>query len=180
MKKALIASALMLSSAAVAAPVEVTRFAAPGAIVPGPTAAATKADTLEQSAYQLTVARELERLGFATQGTPRYLYDVTVTRDVRTSAVRRSPVTIGIGGGTGGWGGGIGVGASFGVGSARSRDTVVTQLSVRLRDAASGAAVWEGRAQTEDRKGDAATVDRLADVLFKDFPGATGRTIRVR
>lgn len=62
---------------------------------------------------------------------------------------------------------------------------VVTELGVRIQRRSDATFFWEGRAQLEARAGTAladraAAVDRLAEALFRDFPGESGRTIRVR
>lgn len=161
-------------------PIDVTRFSATPDIV---RAAAVPAPggppTLEHRMYEDAVGRALARTGFGGTDSPRYTYSVDVSRDTRTRLARRSPVTIGIGGGTGGYGGGVGLGASFGLGGQRSGDSVVTRLSVQLRERVSDRVVWEGRAEGETAMSDAGSVDRLADALFRDFPGESGRTMRV-
>lgn len=177
--------ALVVMSAAAAArpPVEVTRFAAQPTIVPGSASpTSTPGQSLEQRANEDAVAGALSRVGFrpADPANARYTYSVDVTREVRDAQRRRSPISIGIGGGTGGYGGGVGLGANFGVGGRRSSATTVTRLSVQLHDRATQSVVWEGRATTtDDRDQPVATVTRLADALFKDFPGDSGRTIKV-
>lgn len=160
-------------------PAQVTRFSAAPDVARGSAAPAPgSAPTLEQANYESAVGRELTRLGFVGGDPMRYTYSVDVTRTTRERTSRRSPVTIGIGGGTGGWGGGIGGGVSFGVGGGGSRDTVVTRLSVQMRERASGRVVWEGRAEGVS-DATAASVDRLAAALFRDFPGESGRTVYV-
>jgi hypothetical protein len=62
---------------------------------------------------------------------------------------------------------------------------VVTELGVRIQRRSDATVAWEGRAQLEARAsstlaGGAAAADRLAEALFRDFPGESGRTIRVR
>ena len=70
--------------------------------------------------------------------------------------------------------------------AARGRQgDVVTELGVRIQRRSDATVAWEGRAQLEARAGsaladDAAAADRLAEALFRDFPGESGRTIRVR
>jgi hypothetical protein len=56
---------------------------------------------------------------------------------------------------------------------------VGSPLSVRIKRRSDGTLFWEGRAMDPSGKGavDAAT---LASALFRDFPGESGRTIRVR
>ena len=62
---------------------------------------------------------------------------------------------------------------------------VVTELGVRIQRRSDATVAWEGRAEIEARAGSAlaergAAVDRLAAALFQDFPGESGRTIRLR
>ncbi len=176
----LLAMLLLAGCVTTPGPVEVTRFVAGpdiarAAVLP----ASGSAPTLEQKSYEDAVGRALARLGFAGEGPARYTYSVDVTRDSRAALRRRSPVTIGVGGGTGGYGGGVGLGASFGLGGKRARDTVVTRMSVQLRERATGRVVWEGRAQGETTEIGGASIDRLAAALFRDFPGESGRTISV-
>ncbi len=177
---AALAVALSPATVALAKSVQVTRFAAPGEIARGPAAPAVAAASLEQSTYDAAVSRELAQAGFAAEGSARYTYTAEVTKDVRRDTARRSPVTIGIGGGTGGYGGGFGIGGSFGIGSSRARDTTYTTLFVQLRDRTSGNTVWEGRAEAESTAPGGERIERLAAALFKDFPGQTGRTISVK
>jgi Domain of unknown function (DUF4136) len=172
--------ALVTSSASLAKPVQVTRFTSPAELVRGPAAPATAAASLEQSTYDAAVSHELAGIGFAAGGDVRYTYTAEVTKDVRRDPVRRSPVTIGIGGGTGGWGGGFGIGGSFGVGTPRGRDTTLTTLFVQIRDRTTGKTVWEGRAEAESTVPGGERVERLAAALFRDFPGQSGRTISVK
>lgn len=171
-------------------PVEVTRFHLSGDIARGTAVAAPASNGnvvgLEQSTYETAVGRELSRVGFAPgdTGSARYTFTANVLRDSRAALARRSPISIGIGGGTGGYGGGVGGGVSFGLGGNRSRTTTVTELSVQLRERSTGSVVWEGRAQTEAPSNAPAAqpglaAEKLAAALFRDFPGESGRTIRV-
>ena len=166
-------------------PVQVTRFHLQGDIVRGPIAPVAASNSLERGTYDAAVARELARLGFAPgDASARYTFSTEVMRDTRAALARRSPVTIGIGGGTGGYGGGVGLGASFGLGGNRSGTVVVTLLSVQIRERGGNGVVWEGRAETEAPSNAAAAqpglaADKLAAALFRDFPGESGRTISV-
>lgn len=179
-------------------PVTVTRFHIPQqvaagdiAIVPG---AGTDPQSLEYQSDLAPVSVELARLGYRVvapgPGVP-YLAEVDVTRGSRMAPPRRSPVTIGIGGGfgTGGYhsGGGLGGGVAFPVGGDRAGPELVgTQLSVKLRRRADSTVYWEGRAFSEARAdapeaaSPATAVPRLAAALFQGFPGDSGRTITVK
>jgi hypothetical protein len=178
-------------------PVEVSRFhlGAPletGTLSAEPTTAGW-ATSLESQIYTGAVANELSRYGYAptATGTPsQYLAVVGVTRTTREGPPRRSPFTVGIGGGTstGGYrGGGVGLGGgvSFPVGKTRYREIILTDMSVQIRRRSDGTVIWEGHAQTAT---DAAAPDaqanaeaaKLANAIFRDFPGESGRTITVK
>ena len=62
---------------------------------------------------------------------------------------------------------------------------VATLLDVRIQRRSDGTVFWQGRAVSEAAAGSAgaqrgAAVERLAEALFRDFPGESGRTIRAR
>jgi Domain of unknown function (DUF4136) len=182
----LLSTALALGGCAASIPpVQVTRFHLGSQIVRAPVALVGVGNSLERAAYDAAVARELARLGFAAGSSDaRYTFSTEVTRDTRAGLAKRSPISIGIGGGTGGYGGGVGAGVSFGLGGNRSNETVVTRLSVQLRERSGTGVVWEGRAETEAPTNAPASqpglaADKLATALFKDFPGESGRTITV-
>src|SRR3546814_12129641 len=90
--------------------------------------------------------------------------------------------SIGVVGGTYGGGLGIGLGTSFGLGKGKSRDITVTTLAVQLKRASDEAVIWEGRAigRTESDAAPADEIGRLADALFRDFPGPSGQTVEVK
>ncbi len=148
------------------------------------------ASSLEFDAVADAVGRELTRLGWTVQkGNARseQVAIVTVNQESRI-APRRSGFSVGIGGGTGSYGRGGGVGVGGGVNLPVGRTTnqlVATQLAVRIQRRSDATVAWEGRADHEARAGtpDAAratAASRLAAALFRDFPGESGRTIRVR
>jgi len=79
----------------------------------------------------------------------------------------------------------IGRGIAPGAAEGSSVGVIATLLEVAIRRRSDGSVFWEGRAVGEARTGTAdasrmAAVDKLADALFRDFPGESGRTIRVR
>ncbi len=186
-------SALSACSATIP-PVEVTRFNTGQQMVSGSVAVVPMAggdsQGLEFRTYASAVSRQLAALGYADNSgsTSPYIAEVDYSRGTRTEAAKRSPFTIGIGGGIGGGsygrGGGIGIGTSIGLGRGGTRETVITRLSVRIKSRADGKAIWEGRAETAApaRAPSAApglAADKLAAALFKGFPGQSGETILV-
>lgn len=187
LRSLLVASLLALGACATpSTPIEVTRFHLGEVnergnvmVEPAPGAPAG----MEFGMYASAVANELSRLGFApVDGVGQSLYVAVL--DVRTATRERvgdrSPVSIGIGGSTGGWHSGVGAGVSFGLGGNRGGLMVATQLSVQLKRRSDQTVVWEGRARGEAPERDsAALAGRLANALFRDFPGQSGRTISV-
>ena len=189
------AAALSLSACATTereAPSQVTRFhlGQPVARAQIAIEAFDPADqnSLEFRSYADAVARELTRLGWTVVGSTQseQVALINVEQGSREALAQRSPVSIGVGGSTGGWGSGVGVGLGVGIpiGGSRSREIVATQLEVRIKRRSNGEVFWEGRAMTEARA-DAPlaqrtlAVEKLADALFRDFPGESGRTISV-
>lgn len=167
---------------------EVTRFHIEQPIAPQPfniePGDPADADSLEFRTYAEIVAAELAQLGFTRAGLDEaeMIAVVEVTHATRAEAARRSPVSIGIGGGSYGGNVGVGLGTSFGVGGSRGGEVMVTQLDVKLKRRSEGTVVWEGRAVRASEPGEAsrtAVVQRLADALFEGFPGESGQTITV-
>ena len=148
------------------------------------------ANSPEFDAIADSVGRALTRLGWTVQkrnAGSEQVATVTIEQETRI-APRRSGFSIGIGGGTGSYGrhGGVGVGGAVDIQVGRTTDRLVaTRLSVRIQRRSDATVAWEGRADYEARAGTpdatrAAAANRLAAALFRDFPGESGRTIRVR
>jgi len=79
----------------------------------------------------------------------------------------------------------IGRGLSATVPAGTSANVTASLLEVAIRRRSDGTVFWEGRAVDEAPTGSSgaartAAVERLASALFRDFPGESGRTIRVR
>ena len=148
-------------------------------------------NSLEFERISASVERELARLGWqvdARRGDTEQVAVVSLEQGVRTGR-RRSGLSIGVGVGGGSWGRsggvGVGVGGTIPVGGARSDQIVGSRLSVRIQRRSDATVAWEGRAELEAGGGSALAspieaADRLASALFRDFPGESGRTIRVR
>jgi hypothetical protein len=149
--------------------------------------------SLEYRSYAAAVEAELLRNGYtraAPGTTPQYVATVAFRRRNEAGPPRRSPVSIGIGGGgfSGGRrGGGVGLGGGIGfpLGGGRAQELVVSELAVTIKRRADLSPIWEGNAQAaaDIRSSDAQTdalAARLARALFTGFPGESGRTIEVR
>lgn len=79
----------------------------------------------------------------------------------------------------------IGRGLSPTAPAGASADVTASLLEVAIRRRSDGTVFWEGRAVGEARTGTpesarTAVVERLAEALFRDFPGESGRTIRLK
>ncbi|MDO7844639.1 DUF4136 domain-containing protein [Sphingomonas immobilis] len=208
--KALHALALGLTAASLAgcettgasAPTQVTRFhlGAPlerGTLNVEPMPGNQPA-SLEFKTFAAAVQTELLKAGYdapAPGAKEQYLAVVALQQDTREGPPRTSGLTIGLGGGGvigggggyrgGGGGVGLGGGVSFPVGKVRHQYFTLTNLSVTIQRARDKTVIWEGRAQTATRDrapgGTAAEVAaKLADAMFRGFPGESGRTITVK
>jgi len=172
--------------------IAVTRFHLGQPIARGEIAAEAanldEANSIAFAETALPVARELTRLGWTVTVRNPNSEQVAVIRITQGSraARSRSGLSIGIGGGTGGYrGGGVGVGVGGTIPIGGSGPIIVTDLNVRIQRRSDATVAWEGRALLEARAGSPladprAATDRLAAALFQDFPGESGRTIRVR
>jgi len=149
------------------------------------------ANSLEFSRIEDSVGRELGRLGWTVDKGNGHTEQVALVRvdQMARAGGRRGGLSIGLGVGGGSWGRGGGVGVGVGgtvpVTGYGPSQIVATQLSVRIQRRSDATVAWEGRAEIEARGGTplaarAAAADRLAWALFRDFPGESGRTIRVR
>lgn len=184
---------LLAGCVAPVGPVEVTRFHVPqtaqlgtGTIAVEP-AEGMDGQSLEFRTYAAAVSRELQRLGYADMvAGGRASQSVAIVRIERESfrrAADGSPVSVGLGAGTGSYGSGVGMGLGFNL-SGPPPETIETRLSVTIRDRASGQALWEGRASFSARASSPLaqtqlSAGKLAEALFRNFPGTSGETILV-
>ena len=190
-----LAALLVSGCTAMTPPVDVTRFhnAQVAPIIPGTIRIQANVTeegdgrSLEYGTYSAALLRELQRVGFAeARDNPdksEYVARYTIDRAVLSAGGSRSPVSVGVGGSTGSYGSGVGLGIGINLGG-RPKDKIVTELSVRISSRASGNVVWEGRASIEAKQGSPAAqpglaAAKLAEALFRDFPGVSGTTIRV-
>jgi predicted small secreted protein len=126
------------------------------------------ANMVEFPAYASSVNRQLTRLGWTVAPSNRQTEQVALI-DVQQGS--RAALTARVGGA-----------AAIGAGAANS---VATLLEVRIRRRSDGTVIWEGRAISEAPAAATgaqrtAAVEKLAEALFRDFPGESGRTIRLR
>jgi hypothetical protein len=174
-------------------PVEVTRFhdaaalarLGQGTITVMAAPGFSDGQTLELASYQSAITRELQRVGYtqAAAGTSQQVAEVRVERFTVRPDRSRGPVSVGVGGSTGSYGGGVGVGIGLDL-SGGPKEQVTTELSVMIRDAATRATVWEGRANfTVPASAPLAQTQlgaaKMAEALFRGFPGNNGETIEV-
>jgi len=172
-------------------PVEVTRFNRAAEGVPYGTGSFSVAlvgesvsdQSLAGSPYLTAVAREMQRIGYRDNSG-----NSDVIAEVRFGATvirpdRRAPVSVGVGGSTGGYGSGVGVSLGFDLGGGAAAQ-IQSSLAVRILRRSDQLVIWEGTAVQAAKAGSPAAqpgiaASKLAEVLFKDFPGVSGETIRV-
>ena len=140
---------------------------------------------LEQGIYEAAVMRELQRAGYSNADTENsdYVARVAIVQNDIAAPPKRSPVSVGVGGSTGSYGSGLGLGIGINLGGG-PKAKIATELSVRITRQSDGKSIWEGRSSIEVKEGSPAAqpglaAGKLAEALFKDFPGESGTTIRV-
>lgn len=174
--------------------VEVSRFVAEGpaaqALGRGAITVAARggglAEDRERATYEAAVIDRLAGVGYDTATAPgdsSQVVELTVRHaEIEPAEAPRKPVH-----------GAMSVGVSSRGGSYQSlalgvdlrkpaKALLSTRLEARIRDKASGAVLWEGRADIATRDGDPRWTDqaiaaRLAEALFAGFPGRNGETI---
>ncbi|HEX8261479.1 MAG TPA: DUF4136 domain-containing protein [Allosphingosinicella sp.] len=129
----------------------------------------------EFPAYAAAVGRQLSRLGWqvvptATNSEQIALIDLEQGSREAVAALSAAR---------------IGRGLSPAAPAGTSANVTATLLEVAIRRRSDGTVFWEGRAVGEARTDSpqaarTAAVERLAEALFRDFPGESGRTIRVK
>jgi hypothetical protein len=129
----------------------------------------------EFPAYSAAVARQLTRLGWTvvptTTGSEQIAL-IDLEQGSREAVAALSAAR-------------IGRGLSSAAPAGGSANVTASLLEVAIRRRSDGTVFWEGRAVDEAPSGSAGAarttvVERLAGALFRDFPGESGRTIRVR
>lgn len=146
--------------------------------------------SLEFGQIAASVERELTRLGWnVVHGNARseQVAVIRVEQGARLAESSGFSIGFGVGGadyGRHGGGVGGGVGAEIPI-TGQANQVVGTQLGVRIQRRSDATVAWEGHAEMEalggtPLAGRAGAADRLAAALFQDFPGESGRTIRVR
>ncbi|HYN45612.1 MAG TPA: DUF4136 domain-containing protein [Allosphingosinicella sp.] len=191
----LLAGCAMETGGGLSTAASVTRFHLGQPVARGPIAVEpgdpADANSLEFAQIAASVERELGRLGWTVDARNGRTEQVAVVRvdQAARQGRRGGGVSIGLGVGGSSWGRrsgvGVGVGGSVPVAGYRAGQVVATQLEVRIQRRSDATVAWEGRAESEARAetpqaSRAAAADRLAAALFQDFPGESGRTIRVR
>jgi len=132
------------------------------------------------------VMAQLQMLGYSEgkAGSSAQVAQVQVVRRTVQPEAARGPVSVGVGGSTGTYGSGLGMGIGIDL-SPKPAAQVQTDLAVSIRQRASGATLWEGRASfTVSAKSPLATTalaaPKMSEALFAGFPGQSGETIEVK
>jgi hypothetical protein len=129
----------------------------------------------EYPAYAAAVGRQLSRLGWTvvpTMGQSEQIALIDLEQGSREAVAALTAAR-------------IGRGVSGNAPAGTSAGVTATLLEVAIRRRSDGTVFWEGRAVGEARTGSpeasrTAAVERLAEALFRDFPGESGRTISVK
>ena len=138
--------------------------------------------SLQFGALAAAASAEFARVGFKPMavGQPAdYAARIALTGSSEV-VQRRSPISIGIGGGGGGWNGGVGGGVSFPIGGG-TRTVTAALMTMQIRRVSDNAAVWEGRATAIAPGADAmSAAPALLQALLKGFPGPNGQAMKLK
>ena len=170
--------------------VTVSRFVANGpaaaalrhgtiAAIAAPTGSGT--DSRELATYQAAVLDQLAQLGYRTdvpEQSAAQVVELHIGHDEVAPQEARKPVSGEATVGMSNHGSMVGLGLAVDLSKPKGA-LVATRLEARIRDRASNAVLWEGRADTVTRAGSekwtaTAIAARLSSALFDRFPGATG------
>ncbi|MBS0481558.1 MAG: DUF4136 domain-containing protein [Proteobacteria bacterium] len=189
---ALASLAALSACVAPVGPVQVTRFHLPDtatlgkgtiAVEPAP---GSDGKSLEWQTYQVAVQRQLALLGYgeAAAGQSSQVAQLRIARDILEPGHAGSPVSVGVGGSTGSYGSGLGLGIGINL-SPKPAAQVQTDLGLMIKDRATGQTLWEGRASFQASAKSpladtALAAPKMAEALFKGFPGQSGETIEVK
>lgn len=140
--------------------------------------ATSPVDAREMATYQAAVIDALAGAGYQT-ATPEgaHVTEVRVLHSVaEPQEAPKKPVSGEMAMGVSNRGSMMGLGINIDLTKPRAA-LVSTRLEARIKDRASGAVLWEGRADILTREGDARWTDqkiaeRLASALFEGFPAA--------
>jgi hypothetical protein len=145
------------------------------------TLAGSAAEGREQATFEAAIIDQLAKAGYDT-ATPDpmggQIVELTITRDeLEPAEDKKNPIS---GSGTVGVSNrGSYMGLSLSYDATKPRGALIsTGLEIRIRDRASGAALYEGRARIAAREGDTHYTDtaiatRLAAALFDHFPSSS-------
>jgi hypothetical protein len=136
---------------------------------------AADANRPEFPAYAASVARQLTRLGWTVvprTAASEQVAMIDLEQGSREAIAALTAARVGRG---------VAVAAPAGA----AQNVTASLLEVAIRRRSDGTVFWEGRAVGEAPTGSAeaartAAVERLSEALFRDFPGESGRTIRLK
>lgn len=170
--------------------VDVSRFVAEGegvkalghgsVVVSSSADGADPADSRQLATFEAAVVDRLAAAGYDTAArteTGGQAVELRIARaEVRPAETKRKPVSGEMAVGAGNRGSMMGMAVNIDL-SKPAKALHSTRLEARIRDRASGAALWEGRAEIITRDGDErwsdqAIATRLAGALFDRFPQA--------
>jgi len=139
------------------------------------------ADSRDLATFEAAVVDQLARIGYRTDvaaADAGQMVELRIGRERVADREVRKPVSGEMAVGVSNRGSGVGLAVNVDLSKPRGA-LIATRLEARIRDKASGAVLWEGRADVTARDDDDAwsagrTATRLAAALFDGFPGATG------
>ncbi|WP_336979682.1 hypothetical protein [Altererythrobacter fulvus] len=164
-----------------------TSYGPPGPSAPSP----GTGDERENATFEAAVIDQLVQAGYQTQngqtqnGAAGQLVELRIVHGVAQPAEPpRKPVSGEMDVGVSNRGSMVGLGLNLDF-TKPKKALLSTRLEARIRDEASGAVLWEGRADIATREGSEkwtgqAIAAKLAEGLFRKFPGKNGENYNLR
>ncbi|KPL68784.1 hypothetical protein SZ64_12185 [Erythrobacter sp. SG61-1L] len=154
---------------------------------PGPAAPSSGlGDERENATFEAAVIDQLVSAGYDTQSGPQgQLVELRIAHGVAQPAEPpRKPVSGEMDVGVSNRGSMVGLGLNLDF-TKPKKALLSTKLEARIRDEATGTVLWEGRAEIATRDGSdkwtgQAIASKLAEALFRKFPGKNGEDYSLR
>ncbi|PCJ38832.1 MAG: hypothetical protein COA81_11855 [Alphaproteobacteria bacterium] len=140
-------------------------------------------NSLEFGQYAELVGRHLGSVGYRPAKNKPSDLIARITYGARpvdslTDNGPRSSVGVGVGGG--GHRTGVGVGLSFPIGNSTPEQEYILLFSLEITRRSDGVKLYEGRVSSRGKESLALTMPYLVDALFRDFPGKSGTSSRIK
>ncbi len=140
-------------------------------------------NSLEFGQYAELIGKNLGKVGYSPPNglNSRLIARIAYSSQSVNSILDNSPKSsVSIGASSGGRRSGLGVGISIPFGKSEPQQDYIYTLFMEIIRRSNGEKLYEGRATSQGREGLPVMMPYLVEALFRDFPGATGTSQKVK